>query len=236
MRRGRRCERRVEATTGIPGALTDEIVAALAGADAWGSLLQVDGVVDEAIAAYEKPMQTSLIEDNLSNAPLLLGSRKGLGMRALLLEQLETFLASRTRSDDLGLRLKGEQLAAGVRFIRMVREGAYDLVVGNPPYQGASKMVDADYLKKRYPEAKADLYAAFLDRGLQLVRPGGLSALLTMRNWMFISQYSAIREKLIEEYDLRLLEDLETGAFEEVSAAQVVLSVAMVIFSPSKTK
>jgi len=36
----------VEATTGIPGALTDEIVAALAGADAWGSLLQVDGVVD----------------------------------------------------------------------------------------------------------------------------------------------------------------------------------------------
>jgi len=74
------------------------------------------------------------------------------------------------------------------------------------------------------------LYAAFLERGLQLVKPGGISAMLTMRNWMFISQYSAIREYLVDSFDLRLLGDLETGAFEEVSAAQVVLSVVMSIF------
>jgi len=55
-----------------------------------------------------------------------------------------------------------------------------------------------------------------------------------MRNWMFISQYSAIREFLIENYDLRLLGDLETGAFEEVSAAQVILSVVMSIFRKMK--
>ncbi len=33
------------------------------------------------------------------------------------------FLARHTGGDDLGLRLRGEQLAAGVRFVRMVREG-----------------------------------------------------------------------------------------------------------------
>ena len=58
----------------------------------------------------------------------------------------------------------------------MLREGTYDLVVGNPPYQGTSKMQDAVYVKKQYPRGKADLYAAFLERGLQLVRDAGTSA------------------------------------------------------------
>jgi tRNA1(Val) A37 N6-methylase TrmN6 len=102
-------------------------------------------------------------------------------------------LRHHTGGADLGLRLRGEQLAAGVRFVRLVREGQYDLVIGNPPYQGTAKMADKAYVEKEYPRGKADLYAAFLERGLQLVKPGGMSALLTMRNWMFIKQFSALR-------------------------------------------
>ena len=154
--------------------------------------------------------------------------------KASVLAKLEQFLGRCTRSDDLGLRLRGEQLTAGVRFIRMVQEDSHDLVVGNPPYQGASKMSDDAYLKQHYPMGKADLYAAFLERGLQLAKQGGISAMVTMRNWMFISQYSAIREYLLDNFDLRLIEDLETGAFEEVSAAQVVLSVSISVFCKSK--
>ncbi|MBK7192721.1 MAG: Eco57I restriction-modification methylase domain-containing protein [Myxococcales bacterium] len=136
--------------------------------------------------------------------------------RSVVLERLEAFLDRHSSSADLGLRLHGEQLAAGVRFLRMVREGQYDLVVGNPPYQGTSKMADAAYVAKHYPRGKADLYAAFLERGLQLVRDGGVSALLTMRNWMFIKQFSALREWLLETFDLRMLGDVDRGAFDEV--------------------
>ena len=110
----------------------------------------------------------------------------------------------------------------------MVREGQYDLVIGNPPYQGTSKMADASYLSKHYSRGKADLYAAFLQRGLELVKDGGFSALLTMRNWMFISQYSAIREFLIENYDLRLLGDIDRGGFEAI--VDEVVSTVMSIF------
>jgi len=149
-------------------------------------------------------------------------------VKALLIAKLERFLTLRTRGDDLGLRLRGEQLAAGVRFLRLVREGAYDLVIGNPPYQGTSKMKDAQYVATHYPKAKADLYAVFLQRGLELAKPGGLSALLTMRNWMFISQYSAIREFLIDTYDLRLLGDIDRGGFEDV--LDEVVSTVMSVF------
>jgi methylase of polypeptide subunit release factors len=56
--------------------------------------------------------------------------------KATVLDKLEQFLSRHSASEDLGLRLDGEQLAAGVRFVRIVREGSYDVVVGNPPYQG----------------------------------------------------------------------------------------------------
>jgi hypothetical protein len=157
---------------------------------------------------------------------------EGPGVRAstrdILIAKLERFLTLRTRGDDLGLRLRGEQLAAGVRFLRLVREGAYDLVIGNPPYQGTSKMQDARYVARHYPKAKADLYAAFLQRGLELAKPGGLSALLTMRNWMFISQYSDIREFLIDTYDLRALGDIDRGGFECIP--DEVVSTVMSVF------
>ena len=55
--------------------------------------------------------------------------------KATMLSRLELFLHAHSHGDDLGLKLKGEQLAAGVRFVRSLKEGAYDLVVANPPYQ-----------------------------------------------------------------------------------------------------
>jgi len=216
------------AATGIPEDLTNRIVQALKGADRWGSLLKVDKAVDLAVQDYGRTIFPAVQKD-LFNPVVVQPQFNFEQAKASVLEKLEQFLGRCTRGDDLGLRLRGEQLTAGVRFIRMVQEDSYDLVVGNPPYQGASKMSDDAYLKQHYPMGKADLYAAFLERGLQLAKPGGISALLTMRNWMFISQYSAIREFLIDTYDLRLLGDLGVGAFEEISGH--VVSVVMSIFS-----
>ncbi len=146
-------------------------------------------------------------------------------VKAILIAKLERFLTLRTRGDDLGLRLRGEQLAAGVRFLRLVREGAYDLVIGNPPYQGTSKMKDAQYVARQYPKAKADLFAVFLQRGQELLKPDGLSAMITMRNWMFISQFSDLREWLITENDLRALGDVSWGAFSAMKDNPVTMSV-----------
>jgi methylase of polypeptide subunit release factors len=127
-----------------------------------------------------------------------------------LVERIERFLAARTRADDLGVRLDGAQLAAGVRFARMVREGQYDLVVGNPPYQGTARMADAAYVAKHYPKGKADLYAAFLQRGLELAKRGRhLSAMVTMRGWMFLGAVRGASGVAVQE-DLRAVGDVES--------------------------
>ncbi len=224
--------REIEAETGIPAGLTDTLVHALQGADHLGSLLRIDRAVEAAIQKHEAASQLGLF-DAPTAGPAKLKPETG---RRTLLDRLEGFLARHGSADDLGLRLRGEQLAAGVRFMRMVEEGSYDLVVGNPPYQGTSKMAQDRYVKKQYPRGKADLYSAFLERGLQLVQPGGVSALLTMRNWMFIKQYAKLRKWLLKSWDLRALGDFAIGAFDEVP--NDVLSVAVSVFrrsSPGET-
>jgi hypothetical protein len=226
----------VERETGIPSKLTNTIVHALQGADHLGSLLKIDAAVDEAIRKHEAgygriadAVQGRLFGETPSNQQKLSLDRDV--TRANVIDRLEAFLARHTAGDDLGLRLRGEQLAAGVRFVRMLREGTYHLVVANPPYQGTSKMQDAAYIARTYPRGKADLYAAFLERGLQFASENGTSALLTMRNWMFIKQYIDLRTTLVGASDLRALGDFAIGAFDEVP--NDILSVVASVFRKS---
>lgn len=211
----------VRRETGIPEELTDRIVRALKGADHLGSLLQVDREVRDAIQEYEEERHKLFEEGRQGDlfrgyGPEQLALRMA-DVRESLLDSLERFLSRHGGGDDLGLRLRGEQLAGGIRFLRLLREGTYHLVVGNPPYQGTNRMVDPRYIKKQYSRGKADLYAVFLERGLQLTCGGGCSGLLTMRSWMFISQFSMLREHLLfKDADLRLLCDLDRGAFEDI--------------------
>lgn len=228
--------RTVAEETGIPADLTNSIVHAMAGADHLGSLLKVDAAVEAAIREHEvrygveKPSrQKKMFDEEVAEQKSLPFKRDD--VKANVLDRLEDFLSQHTSGNDLGLRMRGEQLAAGVRFVRLLREGTYNLIVANPPYQGTSKMSAAKYIEKEYPLGKADLFAAFLLRGLELVRQGGVSSMLTMRNWMFLKQYARIRTYLLEAYDLRAVGDFAVGAFDDVP--NDVLSVAVSVFHNS---
>lgn len=229
----------IERDTGIPVDVTQRLLDALAGADHLGSLLKVDAAVNEALRECEQLLsrpdagQGQLFDDPWKSRRTAIDLDEA---RATLLSRLELFLHAHSRGDDLGLKLKGEQLAAGVRFVRLVREGRYDIVTANPPYQGTSKMADSKYVEKHYALGKADLFAAFLLRSLELVRAGGVSSMLSMRNWMFIKQYAALREHLLGNFDIRTLGDFDKGAFEGVTTSQLV-SVCLCVIrrtSPSE--
>lgn len=143
-------------------------------------------------------------------------------------ELLEKFLNHHTGANDLGLRLYGEQLAVGVRFVRMLKEDAYDLVIANPPYQGTGKMASSEYVEVNYQLGKNDLYASFLLRGLELIVVGGISTMLSMRSWMFLRQPAELRAQFLSQHTLLSIGDFDRGAFEGI-ADEVVSVCASVL-------
>ncbi|NOU34912.1 MAG: BREX-6 system adenine-specific DNA-methyltransferase PglX [Polyangiaceae bacterium] len=221
--------RELKEQAGIPEDLTTKLLTALAGVDYLGSLLKVDAAVEDAIKHVELEFERTRGQGDLFGGfPKKKVKISAEQAKATIVDKLEEFLSKCSKSEDLGLRLDGEQLAAGVRLVRIAKEGTYDVVVGNPPYQGTSKTNAFGYVAATYPRGKADLYAAFLERGLQLARSGGISALLTMRGWMFLGQFAELRKGLLRENDLRSIGDFDRGAFDDVP--NEVLAVAAPVF------
>jgi hypothetical protein len=207
----------VEVETGVPAALTNQIIEALRGADHLGSLLKVDAAIEAAIATYEeqigwkdKVVQLTFDEDGKTVRTPRPISRDW--ATTGILSALENFLSRHTSAQELGLRLAGEQLAAGVRFLRLVKEGTYDIVVANPPYQGTSKLRNASSYVASYPLGKTDLYAGMTVRGLSFLRPHGTCAMIALSNWMFVKSFHEFRSFVLE-HQLACIADLGKAAF-----------------------
>lgn len=218
---------------GIPEELTNKLLTSLAGVDFLGSLLKVDSAVEDALRSIETNFEDVNGQGDIFRGFAAQQVRLPIGeAKATILDKLELFLEKHSKSQDLGLRLDGEQLASGVRFGRIARDGTYDVVVGNPPYQALSRTESFGYVTKTYPRGKADLYAAFLERALELAKPGGVSALLTMRSWMFLGQFTDVRQYLLCQHDLRAVGDFDRGAFDEVPNEVIAVAVSIVRRSP----
>lgn len=77
----------------------------------------------------------------------------------------------------------------------------YHVVIANPPYMGGGNANArlTDFLRSNYPDTKSDLFAAFIERGFELVPKNGYSAMVTMQSWMFLSSYEKMRQKLLTD-------------------------------------
>ena len=191
---------------------------------------QVDVVIEEAIREHELsaavPSQGDLYDGygEEQRRPIQADAAK-----ASVIGRLHTFLEAHGGHDDLGLRLKGEQLARGVRFLHLVQEGRYDLVVGNPPYLGSGKLREPKAFKRLYASASADYFGAFFQRGLELSRRGGQVGMITLSNWMFLKVFSQLRTDLLTNA-LSRLADFGKAAF---STGGTLISTSATIFRAS---
>jgi hypothetical protein len=196
-----------------------ELMEKLAGVDHLGTLLPVDVEIQKFLEQARGALRAGA-KPNIAE------------QKEALRRWFAAFLDAHATRSELGLRLDAEQVVAGVRFLEIVRDGAYDVVVGNPPYQGTSKLAEADWFKQHYPGGKADLYACFLDRSLSLSKLGGITAMLTMRGWLFLGQYQTLRENILRHNHLALLGDVDRGAFEDIPDEVVSTTMSIIANRP----
>lgn len=105
----------------------------------------------------------------------------------------------------------------------------YDVVVTNPPYMAVSNAGAKvnDYVKKNFPNSKADMFAVFIERCGQMTKKNGYQAMITQHAWMFLSSFEKLRTKLLA-VDIVNMAHLGARAFEEIGG-EVVQTTSFVI-------
>ncbi|MDQ0665389.1 hypothetical protein QFZ35_003887 [Arthrobacter ulcerisalmonis] len=98
------------------------------------------------------------------------------------------------------------------RAQKMIRQAEYlstryHVVVANPPYMGSGNMGPklAEFAKCEYPDSKSDLFAMFIERGIELVETSAYSAMVTMQSWMFLASLETLRRRLLQKAFLECL-------------------------------
>jgi type I restriction-modification system DNA methylase subunit len=101
----------------------------------------------------------------------------------------------------------------GFAFVDLLQQ-PFDVVLMNPPF-GVPSLGSKDYITRAYPRTRNDLYAAFVERGLELLRPGGLLGAITSRTGFFLKSFQQWREEiLLKEARVIALADLGYGVLD----------------------
>ncbi len=88
------------------------------------------------------------------------------------------------------------------RFERVMERGGFDVIVGNPPYVRIQTLdrKEVDYYNDTYNAATGnyDIYCLFVEKGLQLLRPGGRLGFI-VPNKFFSAAYGKGLRRLLSE-------------------------------------
>jgi hypothetical protein len=84
----------------------------------------------------------------------------------------------------------------------------------NPPFGAGSLIAKRDF-ESSYPRTKNDVYAAFVERGIELLRVHGILGALTSRTGFFLSSFQRWREELLlKEVQPTVFADLGYGVLD----------------------
>lgn len=171
----------------------------------------------------------------LADAVCLMDEADNLGsiMKFGLSERTRNILAVRTEEYEQQT-MPGESVSGLLPYMRIILAltERYHALVMNPPYMGGGNMnaVLSNYVKKNYPEGKADLATVFVERMPQLLQKNGRYSFIIPPSWMFLSTFEGLRKQIIEHQTIDSLLHLSRGVF----GADFGASSAVIVNAESK--
>ena len=119
--------------------------------------------------------------------------------------------------------------AEGMARAAELLAGTYTLVITNVPYLGRGNQTNAlkAFADEHHKEAKADLATIFISRIFRWLGASGTQAVVTPQNWLFLTSYKKLREKLLSLRTWSLVARLGEHAFESTSAAGAFVALSV---------
>ena len=96
----------------------------------------------------------------------------------------------------------------------------FDAVAANPPYMGSNGMSQQlkEFGRRNFADGRTDLYGMFMLRGMEFSRECGLVSFVTMKNWMFLQSFEALRERCLNKCRLESLVHVGFNSFPEMNS------------------
>lgn len=109
----------------------------------------------------------------------------------------------------------------------------YTLVITNVPYLARGKQDDflQAFCGQFYKDSRGDLATVFLERCLKFASSNGSVSLVIPQNWLFLTSYRKLREKVLRKSTINSLAKLGPGAFESISGE--VVNVQLITLTKS---
>jgi hypothetical protein len=150
-----------------------------------------------------------------------LAEADAVGLSEALISALHAY-ALENRSGDIIQRLFAEGTARGFELLELL-SARYDAVVMNPPY-GEFIPAAKEFVAAAYPLTKNDIYAAFIDRGTQLLRPTGYLGAIVSRTFVNLSSFEKLRTQiLLKRNPLVTMLDLGFGILDGATVETAAL-------------
>ena len=191
-----------------------------------GSLLKIDRALEGAVAkAREQFVRESqavpfLPGFDLPRRPQLEFDLSGISDESFfdsaedrIIRALSDYAAGAPGSVSVRRQLFAGDAAQGIAFIDLCRK-RFDVVLMNPPF-GAASLAAKSQFEKAYPRTKNDIYAAFVERGIELLHPTAFLGAITSRTGFFLSSFQKWREEiLLKEAPPTVFADLGMGVLD----------------------
>lgn len=140
--------------------------------------------------------------------------------------ELQAFAEQAAQDQGYQRQLFADDAEQGFALIDILRK-TYDVVLMNPPFGECTTGAKSEF-QRLYPRTKNDLYAAFVERGIQLLRKGGRLGAITSRTGFFLTSFRRWREEiLLGEARPLIVADLGHGVLDAMveTAAYTLVKV-----------
>ena len=180
------------------------------------------------LAAGDHNLRIALdwMHDEFREAPVLgslLNPSASIAAKVVHPQELTTFLEEALKQETTNEQREIVVAAKGLARAANLLSRHYHWVITNVPYltRGKQDKKLRTFCEQNYPAAKNDLATVFLERCLKLCAEGGTTSLVMPQNWLFLTSYRKLREKLLKTETWNLLARLGPGAFETISGEVV---------------
>ena len=169
-------------------------------------------------------------------------ARLNLMLRALARRENLPSLADNLKTGNSLISGDGEELKAyfgedweekrpfdwGREFEPTMKEGGFDIIIGNPPYvriQGRDT-AESDYYRNKYdsPFGSFDLYVVFLEKAILLLKPGGRLGFITSGKFLKNAYGKKIQQLLRSNTTIEQIVDLSAiQVFSDATTYPVII-------------